>query len=179
MFDWKYLKRALRVGLFLGLIFGVMNLMFSWLLPLLDDTKGVLLSFWGPMFFAWAFASFRAARRQGQLLSGVATGLIVAIAAICVFDILNLLRFHLFLDELTGRADWQGMMQRFRASDYDSLRTFVTLETIKITPLMIGVASVIGAVMGVVGGLLGLVSREWRPQLPNTPLQPTAEKRGG
>jgi hypothetical protein len=166
MFDWKYLKSALRVGLFLGLIFGVANLMLSWLFPLLDDTKGVLLSFWGPMFFMWAFASFRAARRQGKLLSGVATGLIVAFATICVFDILNLLRFHLFLNELTGRSDWQGMMQRFRASDYDSLRTFVTLEIIKVTPLMIGAASVIGAIMGVVGGLLGLLSREWRPQLP-------------
>src|SRR5437867_9854107 len=112
MFDWKYLKSALRVGLFLGLIFGVVNLMLSWLFPLLDDTKGVLLSFWGPIFFAWAFASFRAARRHEQLLSGGATGLIVAFATICVFDILNLLRFHLFLNELTGRADWQCMMQR-------------------------------------------------------------------
>ena len=173
MFDWKYLKSALRVGLFLGLIFGVVNLMFSWLFPLLDDTKGVLLSFWGPMFFAWAFASFRAARRQGQLLSGVAAGLIVAFATICVFDILNLLRFHLFLDELTGRADWQGMMQRFRASDYDSLRTFVTLESITVTPFMIGIASIIGAIMGVVGGGAGLLSLEWRPQPPD-PSQPTS-----
>jgi hypothetical protein len=178
MFDRRYLKNALRVGLFLGLIFGVVNLIFSWLFPLLDDTKAVLLSFWGPMFFAWAVASFRAARRQGQLLPGVATGLIVAFTAICVFNILNLLRFHLFLNELTGRADWQGMMQRFRASDYDSLRTFVTLETIKATPLMLGVATAIGAVMGLVGGLLGLLSREGPPQLPN-PLQPTAGKRAG
>ena len=84
MFDWNHLKSAGRVGLFLESIFAVVNLMLSWLLPLLDDTKGVLLSFWGPMFFAWAFASFRAARRQGQLLSGVATGLIVAFATICV-----------------------------------------------------------------------------------------------
>jgi hypothetical protein len=57
----------------------------------------------------------------------------LALATICVFDILNLLRFHLFLNELTGRGDWQGMMQRFRASDYDSLRTFVTLETVKVS----------------------------------------------
>jgi hypothetical protein len=55
----------------------------------------------------------------------------------------------------------------------------VTLESIKAAPVMIGVGSVIGTVMGVIGGLLGLLSREWRPQLPITPLQPTAEKRGG
>jgi hypothetical protein len=131
------------------------------------------------MFFTWAFASFRAARRHGKLLSGVATGLIVASATISVFAVLNLVRFHVFLSDLTGRADWQGMMARFRASDYDSLRTFVTLESIKMAPLMIGIGSVIGTVMGVVGGLLGLWSLERRPQLPNTPLQPTAEKHGG
>ncbi len=39
MFDWKYLVSALRVGLFLGLIFGVVNLMFSWLFPLLVTRK--------------------------------------------------------------------------------------------------------------------------------------------
>ena len=141
MFDRRYLKSTLRVGFFLGLIFGVVNLMISWRFPLLEDTKDVLVSFWGPMFFTWAFASYRAARRHAQLLSGVTTGLIVAIATICVFDIRNLLRFHLFLNELTARSDWQGMMQRFRASNYVSLRTFVTLETIKMTPLMIAIGS--------------------------------------
>ena len=90
MFDWPYLKSALRLGLFLGLNFGVVNLMFSWLFPLEDDTIAALLRFYGPMFFAWAFASFRAARRHGQLLQGVATGLIVAFATFCVFDVLNL-----------------------------------------------------------------------------------------
>jgi uncharacterized membrane protein (UPF0136 family) len=176
MFDWKYLKSALRVGLLLGLIFGLVNLAFSWLYPLEDDTIGVLLRFYGPMFLAWAFASFRAARRDGKLLSGVATGLIVAFATFCVFDVLNFVRINVFLYELTGRADWQNMMARFRASDYDSLRTFVTLEAIKATPLLIGVGSVIGAVMGTVGGLLGCLSRGSRPQLPDTTLQPLGRK---
>jgi len=170
MFDWKYLKSALCLGFFLGLIFGVVNLMMSWRFPLLEDTKGVLLSFWGPMFFIWAVASYRSARKHAKLFSGLVTGLIVAFATICVFDILNLLRFQLFLNELTARSDWQGMMQQFRESGYDSLRTFVTMATIKITPLMIVIGSFIGAVMGVVGGVMGLLSLEWRP---------TAEKHDG
>ena len=170
MFDRNYLKSGLRLGFSLGLIFGVVNLMISWRFPLLEDTKGVLLSFWGPMFFTWAFASYRAARRHAQLLSALTTGLVVAFATICVFDILNLLRFHVFLNVLTARSDWEGLMQRFRASDYDSLRTFVTLETITVTPLMIAIGSVIGAAMGVLGGAMGLLSLEWRP---------TAEKHDG
>jgi hypothetical protein len=179
MLSRRFSNNPLLLGLLIGLVFGAVNLVFTWLAPLEDDTPGVLLRAFGPMFFLWTFASFRAARRHGKLLSGVATGLIVAFATISVFAVLNFVRFHVFLSDLTGRADWQGMMARFRASDYNSLRTFVTLESIKAAPVMIGVGSVIGTVMGVIGGLLGLLSREWRPQLPITPLQPTAEKRGG
>jgi hypothetical protein len=145
MFSRRFSNNPLLLGLLIGLVFGAVNLVFTWLDPLEDDT----------------------------------TGLIVAFATMSVFAVLNFVRFHVFLSDLTGRADWQGMMARFRASDYNSLRTFVTLESIKAAAVMIGVGSVIGTVMGVIGGLLGLLSREWRPQLPNTPLQPTAEKRGG
>src|SRR5262245_42190332 len=150
-FDWRSVKRAFRLGLLLGLIFGFVNLIFSWLFPLADDTIAALLRFYGPMFFTWAFASFRAALRYRRLLPGVATGLIVAFATFCVFDLLNLVRVNLFLYDLTSRADWQTMMARFRASEFESLRTFVTLDYIKDAPLKIGAASVIGAMMGALG----------------------------
>ena len=153
-------KSGLRLGFFVGLVFGVVNLVLSWLLPLSDDSIGALLRFYGPMFFVWALASFRAARRDGRLFSGVATGVVVAFATFCVFDLLNLVRVNLFLGELTGRADWQSLMGRFRASGSDNLRTFVTLEYIKDAPLKISAASVIGAVMGTVGGALGRL-RSW------------------
>ncbi len=107
-----------------------------------------LLRFYGPMFFAWTLASFRAAQRSGRLSSGVSTGLGVAFATFCVFDGLNLLRVNLFLNDLTGRADWQKMIWPFRASGLDSLRLFVDIDDIKGAPLRIGVASVIGAVVG-------------------------------
>jgi hypothetical protein len=160
MVDCLYLKRALGLGLFLGLIFGAANLVFSWLLPLEDDTIGGLLRFYGPMFFVWVFASFRAARRHGRVLSGVATGLVVAFATFCVFDLLNLVRVNVFLYDLTGRADWQSMIARFRASEFDSVRAFVTMDYIKDAPLKIGTASVIGALMGGISGLLGRL-RSW------------------
>ena len=47
------------------------------------------------------------------------------------------------------------MMQRFRASEFDSLRVFPTMQYLKGAPFKIGLASVIGAVMGLVGGAIG------------------------
>jgi hypothetical protein len=47
------------------------------------------------------------------------------------------------------------MMERFRASGFDSVRVFVNIEYLKGAPFKIGVASVIGAVMGLVGGTIG------------------------
>ena len=90
-------------------------------------------------------------------MSGLVTGAAVAFTTFCVFDVLNIVRVNLFLGELTARADWQNMMARFRASEFSNLRAFVTLEYVRDAPLKIGTASVIGAVMGTIGGSLGRV----------------------
>jgi hypothetical protein len=148
-------NNPLLLGLMVGLAFGAVNLLMTWMYPVADDTPGALLMFYGPMLFLWAFAAFRATRRSGRFLSGVTTGMLVAFATFCVFDLLVILRVNLFLGELTGRADWQNMIGRFQASGFDSLRTFVNVDYIKGAPLKIGVASAIGACMGVVGGIIG------------------------
>jgi hypothetical protein len=164
MLDWPHIKRIVVLGLAVGLIFGLVNLLMSWLFPLAEDTPGALLRFYGPMFFVWALASFRAALRTGRLLSGITTGLAVAFATFVAFDLLILARVNLFLHELTGRADWQNMMMRFRASDMDSLRAFVNADYLIGAPLKLGVSCAIGAVMGTIGGLLGQLThrRTWR-----------------
>src|SRR5262245_28116783 len=43
-------------------------------------------------------------------------GVGIAFGTFCVFVALNFLRVNLFLEQLTGRPDWQNMMVRFRAS---------------------------------------------------------------
>jgi hypothetical protein len=150
----------MRLGFLVGALFGAWNVLHSWLFPLADDTLGALLAFYGPMFFVWAAAAFLTTRRTGQVSAGVMTGAVVAFATFCVYDLLVVLRVNLFLGELTGRADWQNLMVRFKASGYVTLRTFVNLEYIKGAPVKIGVASAIGAVMGLVGGALGRLSHE-------------------
>jgi len=155
MRDGQPSTHALLLGLIVGLVFGFVNVLVTWLYPLSDDTPGALLRFYGPMFFVWALASFRAARRTGRLLSGVTTGLTVAFATFCAFDLLILVRVNLFLNELTRRADWQNMMIRFRVSDVDSLRLFINLDYLRGAPPKLGVACAIGVVMGTLGGSLG------------------------
>src|SRR5262245_16007375 len=139
MFDRSHGRRTARLGLVVGLTFGALNLLMSWLHPLADDTPAALLRFYGPMFLVWALASFVAARRTGQMWSGVTTGVIVAFATFAAYDLLILVRVNLFLQELTGRADWQNIMLRFRASDIDSLRMFVNVDYLTGTPLKLGV----------------------------------------
>ena len=142
----------------IGLLFGLVNLLLTWLRPLDDDSPGALLLFYGPMFLAWALVSFRAARLTGRVQSGVTAGMRVAFATFCVYSLLVLLRVELFLADLTARSDWQGLVARFRESGVENLRRFVTLDYVKGLPLKIGVASVIGGAVGAMGGTLG--SRE-------------------
>ena len=71
----------LLLGLMVGLAFGAANLLMTWMYPVADDTPGALLLFYGPMFFLWAFAAFRATRRNRRFMSGVATGMLVAFAS--------------------------------------------------------------------------------------------------
>ena len=52
--------RPLLLGFVLGLVFGIVDLLFTWVEPLSDDSIPALLRFYGPMFFSWAFVSFRA-----------------------------------------------------------------------------------------------------------------------
>ena len=155
MRSWRPGTHALFAGLIIGLVFGLANLLFTWLYPLSDDTRGALLRFYGPMFLLWAVASFRAARRTGRLWSGVTTGLTVAFATFVVFDLLILVRVNVFLKELTGRADWQNMMIRFRESGVDNVRLFVNLEYLTGAPLKLAVSCAIGAVLGAIAGFLG------------------------
>jgi ABC-type multidrug transport system fused ATPase/permease subunit len=147
--------RPLLLGFVLGAVFGIADVLFTWVQPLSDDSIPALLTFYGPMFFLWALVSFRAARRSGRLRRGIIAGVVVAFGTFCVFYVFNLLRVNLFLAELTARADWQNMMQRFQASGFDSLRLFVNLDYLRGAPFKIGVASIIGAVLGLAGGTVG------------------------
>ena len=124
------------------------------------------------MFSLWAAGAFLATRRTGRLLTGITSGAVVAFATFCIYDLFVVLRLNLFLNELTGRSDWRYIMEQFKTSGYESLRTFVNIENIKGAPLKIGVASLVGAVMGLIGGALGRLTSA-RHVLTANPFLPT------
>jgi hypothetical protein len=158
----RLVDAPLVFGLIVGLVFGAANLVHTWLYPVEDDTVWVVLRFYGPMFFLWGLASFRAARRTGRWVSGVTAGAIVAFSTFSVFEVFVLTRINLFLGELTSRPDWQDMMMRFRGSESDSLRLFVNLDYLKGAPFKLGVSCAIGAAMGVIGGSIGWLRHRWK-----------------
>jgi hypothetical protein len=151
-------RRPLVIGLVVGLIFGFADIVQTWLNPTEDDSPIAVLRFYGPMFLTWTVVSCRTARGTGRWWSGTASGMVVAFATFAAFIVLNFLRVNLFLDELTGRPDWQNMMARFRTSGFEDLRLFVNFVYLTEVPLKIAAATAFGAVFGALGGTLGWVT---------------------
>ena len=54
------------LGLLLGAVFGLWNLIATRLDPLAEDTPTALMIFYGPMFAIWGFAGFGASRRTAK-----------------------------------------------------------------------------------------------------------------
>jgi hypothetical protein len=152
-------RRPVLLGLLAGAVFGVWNLIYTWLDPLADDTPIALLSFYGPMLVVWGVAGFFATRRTGRLLDGVKVGATVALVTFVVYIVTQFVRTNLFLDALSHRSDWQNLMARFQASGYESLRSYVNYVGLTGAPVKILVASMIGAVVGLVGGFVGSLGR--------------------
>jgi hypothetical protein len=142
-----------------GAAFGVWNLIATWLDPLAEDTPIALLIFYGPMFVIWGLAGFAASRRTRRLLDGVRVGAVVAFVTFVVYILTQFVRVNVFLDVLSQRSDWQNLMARFQNSGYESLRRYVNYVGLTGAPFKILVASIIGAGMGLVGGVLGSLGR--------------------
>ena len=155
-----------RLGLVLGVMFGLWNLIATRLDPLAEDTISALLVFYGPMFAMWGFAGFRAFHGRSRLADAVIVGGTVACGTFVAFVVARLITMNMSLDVTSQRLDWQNLLARFKTSGFESLRAYANYEHVAGAPFKIFVASVIGAGMGLVGGLCGRVghwlSRESR-----------------
>jgi hypothetical protein len=152
-------RYPMLLGLLLGAMFGLWNLIATRLDPLADDTPIALLIFYGPMFAIWGVAGFFASHRTGRLTDGVRVGATVAFVTFVVYVLTQFVRVNVFLDILTKRSDWQNLMTRFQSSGYESLRWYVNYVGLTGAPFKILVASIIGAGTGLLGGLLGSQGR--------------------
>ena len=148
-------RQLIILGLLLGIGFGIWNLIISLLDPLTEDTIAALLAFYGPMFAIWGLTAFVSARKTGRVVDGIKAGALVAFITFVVFDVMVILRVNIFLDALTGRLDWQNLMRQFQASEFESFRAFINYHYVTQSPFKIFVATVIGAVTGIIGGFIG------------------------
>lgn len=152
-------RSSVLLGVAVGAAFGLWNLVATQLDPLAEDSPAALLLFYGPMFAIWSAAGFVASRRSGRLLDGIKAGAIVAAATFVVFDLLVFVRVNLFLETISRRADWQNLLLRYQNSGFESFRAYANYEYITGAPFKALVSSIIGAVMGCVGGLFGVLAR--------------------
>ena len=153
------MRRFLILGLVVGAGFGLWDLMATLLNPLAEDEPSALLLFYGPMFAIWGLAGFVAAHRTGRIVDGVKIAAIVAFVTFAVFDVAAIVRVNMFLGALTHRSDWQNLLARYQASGFTSLRVYANYEYITGSPFKILVATMIGGVTGLVGGLFGWLGR--------------------
>ena len=150
---WRY---PVLLGLILGAGFGLWNLIASLEDPLTDDTPSALLLFYGPMFTAWGLVGFGAASRTGRVSDAVKVGATVSLVTFVVYTLAVFLRVNVLLETLSQRSDWQHMVTvRFPASGFGSLRAYVNYEGVTGAPFKLLVATIIGAVTGLVGGFFG------------------------
>jgi len=151
------------VGCALGLALGCWNLVAFWRNPL-DDSVGGMLIVYAPMFISWTVAGFVAARRTGRLTDAVTAGAVIACSTFAIFWIANIVRVNLFLDVLREWPGWQPtVVARYRASGFESFRTFTNYEYLTDAPLKIATPTAIGAVLASIGGLAGKVGQTTRP----------------
>lgn len=156
-----YLRQALSLvlvnpfllGIILGVLFGAWNIAYSLLSPLAEDTVVALLSFYGLMFLMPGIAGFAAFRATGRWLEAIKAAVTVAVVIQVVFGSANMIRVNWLLDTLTQRSDWQNLVARFRSSEFDSFRAFVNYDYAKQTAPKLAAVTLIGAVLGILGGL--------------------------
>lgn len=163
-----FLVDGLPLGLMLGAAFGVWNVLYTWLAPMADDTPLALLTFYGSMFVVWAGAALRTFRRTGQLREAIKTGATIGCVTFVVFNLTILIRGNVFLETLSQRLDWQGLLVNYRRSGFDSLRTYMNYVYVSGMPIVAFIGAVLGSASGLIGGLAGTLGRQRAHPLPSS-----------
>ena len=158
-------RGALVVGLALGAVFSVLNVISAYIAPLEDDTLSAIAAFYGPMFVTWGIAGFLATRGSERITDGIKAGTLVALATFIVLTIVVIVRVNLSLAVVSQRPDWRNLVARFESSGFSNLRAYVNYIYLTGAPFKIFVAASIGAVFGFLGGCTSLAFRRRTPAI--------------
>ena len=76
-------------------------------------------------------------------------------------------RVNIFLEEIRGRLDWANLVATYPSSGFESFRAYANYIGVTGAPFKMLVATVIGTVFGVIGGLLAKLTGRAARQLPH------------
>ena len=150
---WREVRLPLLVGVTVGSIMGLANLIDTFRRPLSDDTPAMLIAAMASVLVVWAAVAMVATWRTRRLDQAMWCGAIQGIATFAMFHLAAIARLNLFLGAIQSREDWQGLLARFSDSGFHSLRAFANYEYVLIAPLVIAIGALVGWIAGLAGGL--------------------------
>jgi hypothetical protein len=151
--------RPLTVGLALGVLAGVYNVIDTAIEPLADDSSGAMLRLFAVVLAAFCLPAGLAGVRTRRFRDTVLAGLVVGATTFFVLCIANTIRINVFLDTIQYRDDWRNLMLRFTHSGDPSLRHFVNREFLGGDVAMTAFGAVAGSICGIAAGLVQTTTR--------------------
>jgi hypothetical protein len=150
-------------GVRFGLVCGALVAAYTWmstnLSPLAEDTPVAVGTFFGTILLMWAVGGYAAQRRSGRIVEATRVGAIGGVVTMFVLNLTTILRNNVFLDSVSQRSDWQGLIWNFHQSGFHSFRAYANYVYVRGTPLILFIGFVAGATSGVIGGSIGRIGR--------------------
>ena len=159
---WHSARLPLMIGVAIGALLGIMNLLDTARQPLGDDDGGTMLAWLLAVLTIWSAATVAVTWRTRRVSDAVKVGTIVGVATIVVFHTAAIVRVNLFLDAIRPREDWQNLVSRYNQSGFHSLRAYANYEYATMTPMLIALGAIAGSISGALGGLVNLGRRALR-----------------
>jgi hypothetical protein len=166
-----YLKQVLsmvdqvRFGMGLGFVLGSYNLISTLIAPLGEDTPLGMLSGLAVVMLLWALSGFAAERRTARFWEATKAGAVVGFVSLGLFHIAVILRLNIFLDVVSQRSDWHGMIMNFQESGFKSLRAYANWKYFEWSGVVLFLGMIAGGVCGTLGGLVASVFGRGRSRL--------------
>lgn len=157
---WRSLRLPSMIGLAIGAALGVWNLIGTALWPLADDDALAMLRWIVALAVMWGAAVVILTRGTRRPAHAVMVGAVLGAATMLVFDATAIVRVNVFLDAIRHREDWQNLMARYQQSGFRSLRAYANYEYAALTPMVIALGTIAGAITG---GVVRSVARAYSP----------------
>ena len=136
---WREVRLPTLVGLGLGFVLGLANLIRTLFRPLSDDNPAATIGAALSVLVLWAAMALVATWRSQRLDRAMWFGAIEGAWTLAIFHLAAIVRVNLFLATIQYREDWHGLLVRFGDSGFHSLRMFANYQYRTGMPLVIAI----------------------------------------